>query len=58
MFIPIINKHLKPSGKLLVSGLVEWSFDSVKSIVEANGFVMNEKLQSQEWCTAIFSNIR
>lgn len=58
MFMPIINKHLKPSGKLLVSGLVEWSFDSVKSIVEANGFVMNEKLQSQEWCTAIFSNIR
>lgn len=58
MFMPIINKHLKLSGKLLVSGLVEWSFDSVKSIVEANGFVMNEKLQSQEWCTAIFSNIR
>lgn len=57
MFMSLIKKHLKPHGKLLVSGLVEWSFDSIKSIVESNGFTMDEKIQSNEWCTAIFSSI-
>ena len=55
MFMPLIKKHLKKDGKLLISGLVEWSFDSVKNMVESYGFKMIEKHQTNEWCTAIFN---
>lgn len=55
MFTPLIKKHLKKDGKLLISGLVEWSFDSVKNMVESYGFKMIEKHQTNEWCTAIFN---
>lgn len=55
MFMDFIDEHLKPNGKLLVSGLVEWSFDWVKGNVESKGFKLNEKFQTNEWCTAIFS---
>ena len=55
MFMPLINEHLKKDGKLLVSGLVEWSFDKVKNMIEKYGFKILEKHQTNEWCTAIFS---
>ena len=55
LFMNFIKEHLYPNGKLLVSGLVEWSFDKVKSIVEGYGFKLEEKYQSNEWVTAIFS---
>lgn len=55
MFMDYINSHIKENGKLLVSGLVEWSFNSVKEIVESNGYKMEEKIQTNEWCTAIFN---
>ena len=55
MFMPLIKKHLKKDGKILVSGLVEWSFDSVKDMVESYGYKMIEKHQTNEWCTAIFN---
>lgn len=55
MFMDFIDSHLKLNGKLLVSGLVEWSFDWVKENVESKGFKLNEKFQTNEWCTAIFS---
>lgn len=54
MFIPFIKEHLANNGKLLVSGLVEWSFDKVKTLIENNGFTLNEKYQTNEWITAIF----
>ena len=54
MFMPLINEHLKKDGKLLVSGLVEWSFEKVKDMVESYGFKAIEKHQTNEWCTAIF----
>ena len=57
MFLDYINLHLKKDGKLLVSGLVEWSFNFVKSEVEKAGYKMIEKLQTNEWCTAIFDKI-
>ncbi|GAB6167616.1 50S ribosomal protein L11 methyltransferase [Clostridium carnis] len=56
MFMEFICEHLSPNGKLLVSGLVEWSFEKVKDIVESYGFTLNEKYQTNEWITAIFSN--
>ncbi|MBS5986183.1 50S ribosomal protein L11 methyltransferase [Clostridium sp.] len=55
MFMDFIKSHLKDNGTLLVSGLVEWSFDNIKSMVESNGFNMIEKHQSNEWVTAIFN---
>lgn len=54
MFMPLITKHLKKDGELLVSGLVQWSFDKVKNIVESYGFKIIEKHETNEWCTAIF----
>ena len=57
MFMDYIDKHLKENGMLLVSGLVEWSFDFVKEKVQQHGYEMTEKLQTNEWCTAIFKRI-
>lgn len=54
MFIEFINNHLNKNGNLLVSGLVEWSFDEVKANVEKYGFKFIEKYQTNEWCTATF----
>ena len=55
MFMDFIEEHIEKTGKLLVSGLVEWSFDWVKEKVENKGFKLNKKFQTNEWCTAIFS---
>ncbi|MBW6409987.1 50S ribosomal protein L11 methyltransferase [Clostridium weizhouense] len=57
MFMDYINSHINENGKLLVSGLVEWSFDSIKEIVESKGYKIEEKIQTNEWCTAIFNKI-
>lgn len=54
LFMPFIKEHLANDGKLLVSGLVEWSFDKVKTLIENNGFTLIEKYQTNEWITAIF----
>ena len=54
MFMEFINKHLNENGDLLVSGIVEWSFDEVKANVEKYGFEFIEKYQTNEWCTATF----
>lgn len=57
MFMNFINNHIKPNGKLLVSGLVEWSFDDVKTNVEQHGYKFLEKHQTNEWCTMILDKI-
>ena len=44
----------KEGGNLLVSGLVEWSFDEVKNNVESYGFKLISKHQTNEWVTAVF----
>ena len=54
MFMDFIKNHLNEDGDLLVSGLVEWSFEEVKAAVESYGFVFIEKYQTNEWCTATF----
>lgn len=54
MFMNFIKSHLSPNGKLLVSGLVEWSFDKIKSMIECYGYTLEDKYQSKEWVTAIF----
>lgn len=55
MFMPYIKSHLKDNGKLLVSGLVEWSFDEVSNVVTSYGFKLVDKYQTNEWCTAIYN---
>lgn len=56
LFIDFIKEHIAENGYLLVSGLVEWSFDKVKSFIEENGFKIIEKHQTNEWCSAIFQD--
>lgn len=55
LFMDFIKNHLAENGKVLVSGLVEWSFDKVKGIVEGYSLNLEDKYQSNEWVTAIFS---
>ena len=55
LFMDFIKEHLLPDGKLLVSGLVEWSFDKVQAIIENHGFKLTDKYQKNEWITAIFN---
>ena len=54
MFMKYIKEHLNPNGDILVSGLVEWSFDEVKENVESYGFKLVSKHQTNEWVTAVF----
>jgi ribosomal protein L11 methyltransferase len=54
MFMNFIKKHLSVNSKLLVSGLVEWSFEKVKAMIETYGYTLEDKYQSKEWVTAIF----
>lgn len=54
LFMDFIKEHLEEGGNLLVSGLVEWSFNKVKDKLNDNGFTLLEKHQSNEWITAIF----
>lgn len=54
MFMDFISKHLKPQGKVLISGLVDWSFSEVKSAVESYSFKLLNKYQTNEWVTATF----
>ena len=55
MFMEYIKNHLNENGNLLVSGLVEWSFDEVKENVESYVFKLQSKHQNNEWVTAVFS---
>ncbi|MDW8801396.1 50S ribosomal protein L11 methyltransferase [Clostridium sp. A1-XYC3] len=52
-FMDFINSHLKEKGKLLISGLVEWSFYKVIDEVISYGYKVKDKKQSNEWCTAL-----
>ncbi|WP_195987576.1 50S ribosomal protein L11 methyltransferase [Clostridium sp. D53t1_180928_C8] len=54
MFMKYIKEHLNNNGNILVSGLVEWSFDEVKKDVENYGFKLISRHQTNEWVTAVF----
>lgn len=56
-FMEFINSIIKENGKLMISGLVEWSFDNVISIVEKQGYKLIDKVQSNEWCTCILEKV-
>ena len=55
LFMDFIKAHLNSNGNLLVSGLVEWSFEEVKCNIEKYGFKLLEKHQTNEWITAVFN---
>lgn len=54
MFMNFIKDHLSPNGKLLVSGLVTWSYDSVEHNICSHGFTLVQKHVTNEWVTSIF----
>ncbi|WP_027633123.1 50S ribosomal protein L11 methyltransferase [Clostridium hydrogeniformans] len=57
LFMPFIKDHIKNNGMLLVSGLVEWSYEEVKTIVESYSFALDSKKQSNEWISLLFHKI-
>lgn len=54
-FIDFIDSHITKNGKLLVSGLVEWSFEDVLNKVSKYGYRIDEKKQTNEWCSVLIS---
>jgi ribosomal protein L11 methyltransferase len=54
-FMNFINSIIKENGKLMISGLVEWSFNNVISIVETYGYELMDKTQTNEWCTCVLN---
>ncbi|MBU3102608.1 50S ribosomal protein L11 methyltransferase [Clostridium gasigenes] len=56
MFMDFIKSHLSSNGKILVSGLVTWSYDSMEEKIKNYGFTLLEKHQTNEWVTAIFKS--
>lgn len=55
MFIDFINSHIKENGSLLISGLVEWSYEDVLNKILKFGYKIEEKKQTNEWCTVLLS---
>lgn len=55
IFIDFITSHIKENGKLLVSGLVEWSFEDVVKEILKYGYKIEEKKQTNEWCSVLLS---
>ncbi|KZL89427.1 50S ribosomal protein L11 methyltransferase [Clostridium magnum] len=56
-FMDFINSHIKEDGMLLVSGLVEWSFENVLDKITKYGYKLKEKKQTNEWCSALLSKL-
>lgn len=56
-FMDFINSHIKEDGMLLVSGLVEWSFENVLDKITKYGYKLEEKKQTNEWCSALLSKL-
>lgn len=57
MFMDFIDSVIDDDGMLMVSGLVQWSFDRVIDQVENHGYKMIESTSTNEWCTAILKRI-
>ncbi|WP_010294932.1 50S ribosomal protein L11 methyltransferase [Clostridium senegalense] len=57
MFMNFIDNHLKKGGTLLVSGLVEWTFDLVIDKIKDYGYTLISSCQTNEWCTALLTKI-
>lgn len=51
--LQFINSALKPGGSLLVSGLVQWSYESVCRQIEEFGYSIIKKSISNEWVTVL-----
>ncbi|SHI39190.1 [LSU ribosomal protein L11P]-lysine N-methyltransferase [Clostridium cavendishii DSM 21758] len=57
LFMNFINSIIKSNGTLMISGLVEWSFNEVISNVLKYGYELKLKTQTNEWCTCLLSKI-
>ncbi|MDD7794807.1 50S ribosomal protein L11 methyltransferase [Clostridium sp. 'White wine YQ'] len=47
----LINSVIESNGILLVSGLVEWSYEEVFKQIEVKGYSLVKKTKSNEWVT-------
>ena len=52
--LSFINSVIEPKGRLLVSGLVEWSHETVCREIEACGYNFVKKAITNEWVTVLF----
>lgn len=52
-----INSALQPGGLLLVSGLVEWSYEEISTSIKMKGYETIKKTQTNEWVTTLFKKI-
>lgn len=57
-FLNFIENHIKENGILLITGLVEWSFDFIVNKVKKYGYELIEENQTNEWCTAILKKVK
>ncbi|WP_068792027.1 50S ribosomal protein L11 methyltransferase [Brevibacillus laterosporus] len=51
--LPLVKRTFKPTGRLLLSGIVEWILPKVVEAYEQAGFYVMEQKQSEEWVTLL-----
>ncbi|CAM3373505.1 MULTISPECIES: 50S ribosomal protein L11 methyltransferase [Brevibacillus] len=51
--LPIVKERIAPDGYLLLSGMVEWNREMVRSTYEQAGFQTLGERQSEEWVTLL-----
>lgn len=55
MMLPYIHSRLKPEGKLLLSGLVEWGYKDVVDQICKMGYEIIKQCQTNEWVTLLLN---
>ncbi|MEB1806887.1 MAG: 50S ribosomal protein L11 methyltransferase [Bacillaceae bacterium] len=55
--VKVIEQHrlYEKTSKFLISGVVEWNEEKVKTYLGNVGFKVSERIQSNEWVTALYS---
>jgi ribosomal protein L11 methyltransferase len=53
----LIDSVLKKDGKLLVSGLVDWSSDNICDEFKAKGYSLIKSTKTNEWVTLVFTRL-
>jgi ribosomal protein L11 methyltransferase len=48
-----IQKHLKPGGMLLLSGILAWKYEETIAAYSKLGFELYHFIESPPWCTAL-----
>lgn len=51
--LPLVRRTFNPTGRLILSGIVEWILPKVVEAYEQAGFYVMEQKQSEEWVTLL-----